>query len=118
VFWLARSIKRWMQATSESLMSTVIVNARKWFRQIARAAGIPDEVWSMDSRDGGRRGWRPATAIQANLTHSGGDMTRRYLRGDDEQKIVEVAEARKRKREADATQHGARDACSQSKNEG
>ncbi len=26
---------------------------RKWFRQIARAAGIPDEVWNMDSRAGG-----------------------------------------------------------------
>ena len=25
---------------------------RKWFREIARAAGIPDEVWSMDSRAG------------------------------------------------------------------
>ena len=26
---------------------------RKWFRQIARAAGIPDALWSMDSRAGG-----------------------------------------------------------------
>jgi hypothetical protein len=26
---------------------------RKWFRQIARAAGIPDDVWLMDSRAGG-----------------------------------------------------------------
>jgi len=26
---------------------------RKWFRQIARVAGIPDEVWSMDGRAGG-----------------------------------------------------------------
>ena len=25
---------------------------RKWFRAIARAAEIPDEVWSMDSRAG------------------------------------------------------------------
>ena len=28
---------------------------RKWFREIARAAGIPDSVWSMDSRAGGGR---------------------------------------------------------------
>lgn len=42
-------------------------------------------------------------------------MTKRYLSGDDDRKIVEVAEARKRKREA----RGARDRCSQSqKNEG
>jgi hypothetical protein len=76
----------------------------------------------MDSRAGGAtevdEAGAPATAIQANLTHSGGDMTRRYLRGDDEQKIVEVAEARKRKRETDAAQRDARDASSQSKNEG
>jgi hypothetical protein len=25
---------------------------RKWYRQIARAAGIPDEIWNMDSRAG------------------------------------------------------------------
>jgi hypothetical protein len=25
----------------------------RWFRQIARAAGIPDDVWNMDSRAGG-----------------------------------------------------------------
>jgi hypothetical protein len=79
---------------------------RKWFRQIARAADIPDEVWSMDSRAGGASeaelAGAPRTSIQANLTHSGGDMPGRYLRGDDERKIVEVAEARKRKREADA----------------
>jgi hypothetical protein len=52
---------------------------RKWFRQIARAAGIPDEVWSMDSRAGGateaEQAGAPRTAIQANLTHSGADMT-------------------------------------------
>jgi hypothetical protein len=72
---------------------------RKWFRQIARAAGILDDVWSMDSRAGGATEAEQAgasrTAIQANLTHSGGDMTRRDLRGDDQRKIVEVAEARR-----------------------
>jgi hypothetical protein len=48
---------------------------RKWFRQIARAADIPDEVWSMDSRAGGASeaelAGAPRTSIQANLTHSG-----------------------------------------------
>jgi hypothetical protein len=81
---------------------------RRWFRQIARAADIPDEVWSMDSRAGGaseaEEAGAPTTAIQANLTHSGAATTRRYLRGDDERKIIQVAEARKRKREADEAQ--------------
>ena len=47
---------------------------RKWFRQIARAAGIPDAVWSMDSRAGGATEAEQAgaeiDAIQGALTHS------------------------------------------------
>ena len=57
---------------------------RKWFRQIARAAGIPDEVWSMDSRAGGATEAEEAgaaiDAIQGALTHSKKDTTLRYLR--------------------------------------
>ena len=37
---------------------------RKWFRQIARAAGIPDTVWSMDARAGAiTEGWRAARSL-------------------------------------------------------
>jgi hypothetical protein len=43
-------------------------------------------------------------------------MTRRYLRGDDEQKIVEVAEARRRKRVTDAAHRDASDTSSEGKN--
>jgi hypothetical protein len=68
---------------------------RKWFRQIVapQASRTRCGRW-IEADEAGA----PATAIQANLTHGGADMTRRYLRGDDEQKIVEVADARKRKR--------------------
>ena len=77
---------------------------RKWFRQIARAAGIPDAVWSMDSRAGGATETEEAgaaiDAIQGALTHSRKDTTLRYLR-ENTTKIATVAEARKRKRAAD-----------------
>ena len=57
---------------------------RKWFRQIARAADIPDTVWSMDSRAGGATEAEEAgaalDAIQGALTHSKKDTTLRYIR--------------------------------------
>jgi len=77
---------------------------RKWFRQIARAAGIPDAVWSMDSRAGGATEAEEAgaaiDAIQGALTHSKKDTTLRYIRRSSA-KIATVAEARARKRAAD-----------------
>lgn len=77
---------------------------RKWFRQIARAANIPDEVWSMDSRAGGATEAEEAgaaiDAIQGALTHSKKDTTLRYLR-QNKTKIATVADARNRKRVAD-----------------
>lgn len=77
---------------------------RRWFRQIARAAGIPDEVWSMDSRAGGATEAEEAgadlDAIQGALTHTKRDMTLRYIRRSST-KIANVAEARSRKRAAD-----------------
>jgi integrase len=77
---------------------------RKWFRQIARAAGIPDAVWSMDSRAGGATEAEEAgaeiDAIQGALTHSKKDTTLRYIRRSSK-KIADVAEARNRKRTAD-----------------
>jgi hypothetical protein len=78
---------------------------RRWFRQIARAANIPDEVWSMDSRAGGATEAEEAgaaiDAIQSALTHSKKDTTLRYLR-QNKTKIATVAEARTRKRAADS----------------
>jgi hypothetical protein len=80
---------------------------RKWFRQIARAAGIPDTVWSMDSRAGGATEAEEAgaatDAIQGALAHSKKDSTLRYIR-ETSTKIATVAEARNRKRKADAEQ--------------
>jgi hypothetical protein len=73
----------------------------KWFRQIARAAGIPDEVWNMDSRAGGATEAEDSgadlDAIQAALTHSKKETTLRYIRRR-ATKIATVAEARARKR--------------------
>jgi hypothetical protein len=77
---------------------------RKWFRQIARAAGIPDEVWNMDSRAGGATEAEEAgaatDAIQGAMAHAKKDSTLRYLR-QNTAKIATVAAARNRKRAAD-----------------
>jgi integrase-like protein len=77
---------------------------RKWFRQIARAAGIPDTVWSMDSRAGGATEAQEAgadlDAIRDALTHTETRTTARYIRRRSS-KIADVAQARNRKRSAD-----------------
>lgn len=77
---------------------------RKWFRPIARAAGIPDEVWSMDARAGGATEAEEAgaalDAIQGAMTHTKTDTTLRYLRKRST-KIATVADARAAKRAAD-----------------
>jgi integrase len=70
---------------------------RKWFRQIARAAGIPDSVWSMDSRAGGATEAYEAGAdfhaISDHLTHADQRTTVRYIRRSTK-RIASVAEAR------------------------
>lgn len=57
---------------------------RKWFRKVARAAGIPDEVWLMDARAGGATEADDAgatiEAIRDGLTHTKSETTIRYLR--------------------------------------
>ena len=77
---------------------------RAWFRQIARAAGIPDEVYNMDSRAGGAteadESGASIEAIQGALTHTKADTTWRYIRRRST-KIAEVAAARSSKRAAD-----------------
>lgn len=73
----------------------------KWFRQIARAAGIPDEVWNMDARAGAvteaEESGADLDAIRAAAGHSKEAMTLRYIRGRSK-KIASVAEARARAR--------------------
>lgn len=75
---------------------------RKWFREIARAAGIPDEVWSMDSRAGAATEADAAGAdlksISYLLTHAEPRTTLRYIRST--KRVREVAKARARAREA------------------
>jgi len=77
---------------------------RKWFREIARAAGIPDDVWSMDTRAGGATEADEAgadlKAISDHLTHSEVKTTVRYIRRVGT-RTASVAEARNRKRQAD-----------------
>ena len=84
---------------------------RGWFRQIARVAGIPDTIWSMDSRAGGATEAEEAgadfDAIRDALTHSKDQeaTTVRYIRRRS-RGIATVAEARSRKREADKNDGG------------
>ena len=71
---------------------------RRWFRTIARAAAIPDEVWSMDNRAGGATEAEDSGAdirqIQDALTHTKETMTLRYLRKGRTRSIAAVAEIR------------------------
>ncbi|NWG26132.1 MAG: hypothetical protein HXY30_17235 [Pseudorhodoplanes sp.] len=76
---------------------------RKDFRAIARSAGIPDDVWSMDSRAGGatEAGESGATIddIRGALTHASTGTTVRYIaRRGETKKTANVAEARARAR--------------------
>jgi hypothetical protein len=77
----------------------------RWWRPIARAAGIPDAVWNMDARAGGATEADEAgvatAAIQAALTHTKETTTLRYIRRGGSRKIEQVAEARAAKRRAE-----------------
>lgn len=74
---------------------------QKTFRRIARAAGIPDTVWSMDARAGGATEAYDAGAdlgaIQGALTHDEAKTTGRYIRRR-AAPFATVAAARKRGR--------------------
>jgi site-specific recombinase XerD len=75
---------------------------RKWFREIARAAGIPDEVWSMDSRAGAATEADAAggdlKSISDLLTHSEPRTTLRYIRSTNK-RMRTLAKARAQSRE-------------------
>lgn len=68
------------------------------FRMVARAADIPDEVWSMDSRAGAVTETVEATgsleAGQKLATHATTKTTRRYSRGDGLEESRKIAQAR------------------------
>lgn len=74
---------------------------RKWFRQTATAAGIPNDVWNMDARAGAvteaLEAGADLTKVSRAATHSDVEMTKRYDRETDEA-IVEVAAVRKKAR--------------------
>lgn len=77
---------------------------RKWFRLVARAANIPDEVWNMDTRAGGATEAEEAGAklpdIGAAMAHAEGQektTTLRYIRRQ-ARRIREVAEVRQASR--------------------
>ncbi|HEX3708696.1 MAG TPA: hypothetical protein VHV56_02290 [Pseudolabrys sp.] len=81
---------------------------RKWYRAIARVAGIPDAVWNMDARAGAATEAEEAGAelgaIRALLTHSEKQeaTTVRYLRRRDKQRVA-VQEVRNRSRQEGGT---------------
>lgn len=69
--------------------------ARVW-REIARAAGVPDDVWNRDSRAGGiteATGVADLESVRHHAQHSNSAMTARYSRGTLE-KTSKVAELR------------------------
>jgi hypothetical protein len=77
----------------------------RWWREIARTAGIPDAVWNMDARAGGvteaDESGAPIEAIQVAASHSDKIMTLRYIRRGHSRKIEQVAEARAALRKAE-----------------
>lgn len=79
---------------------------RKWFRVLARAAGIPDDVQLMDTRAGGITEADDAGVdrdfIQDAATHADKGTTLRYIRRRT-RRIAAVADARRRSRESDGT---------------
>jgi hypothetical protein len=74
---------------------------RKWFREIAQAATIPDSVWNMDARAGAvteaLEAGAERTAVQRAATHASPAMTERYDRTAETAPLA-VAEARRKAR--------------------
>jgi integrase len=74
---------------------------RKWFREIAREAKIPDSVWNMDARAGAvteaLEAGAERTAVQRAATHASAAMTERYDRTAETAPLA-VAEARRKAR--------------------
>ncbi|MFG1357366.1 hypothetical protein [Xanthobacter pseudotagetidis] len=84
----------------------------KWFRTIARAAGIPDEVWSMDARAGAVTEALDARAMPLDVMNAAGHTQLSTTQGYDRsmvQKTARVAKLRvaSRKNEAENADMGA-----------
>lgn len=75
---------------------------RKWFREIAKQAKIPDSVWNMDARAGAvteaLEAGAEKTAVQRAATHASPAMTERYDRTSEAASLA-VAEARRKARQ-------------------
>jgi integrase len=71
--------------------------AREW-RKVARAAGVPDDVWNMDARSGAATEADEAGAapedIQRTLGHADVKTTMRYIRSEGLERTRRVAKAR------------------------
>lgn len=84
---------------------------RRWWRAVARAAGIPDNVWNMDSRAGGATEAEEAGAelglISSAMTHTKETMTLRYIRSRSK-KIGLVADIRQAERKKNIPPGGTR----------
>jgi hypothetical protein len=78
---------------------------RTWFRTIARKAGIPDNIWSMDARAGAiTEAWESGAepiGVMAMATHTQLSTSRRYNRSNLDQ-ISRVARKRVEGRKGDA----------------
>ena len=76
--------------------------ARDW-REIARLAGVPDGVWSMDTRAGAISETEAAVGIEGVRKiagHSSAKTTQGYVRNDEVDAVRDIAIARKNFREA------------------
>jgi hypothetical protein len=75
---------------------------RKWFREIAKAAKIPDSVWNMDARAGAvteaLEAGAEKTDVQRAATHASPAMTERYDRASETASLA-VAAARRKARQ-------------------
>jgi hypothetical protein len=75
---------------------------RKWFREIAKAAKIPDSVWNMDARAGAvteaLEAGAEKTDVQLAATHASPAMTERYDRASETASLA-VAAARRKARQ-------------------
>src|SRR4029077_11270380 len=81
------------------------IEDRRIWRKTARACGIPDSVFNMDSRAGAateaQHAGVPLDERRAQLTHATGDQTMVYSRGEQE-KVINSLNARAAYREAKA----------------
>ena len=83
---------------------------QKHWRRIARAVGIPDHVWNMDSRAGGISEADEAGAdprdLQAHATHEDFKTTQRYIRSTTLNRTSRIADLKARARKPPGSNRG------------